>query len=222
MGYVWYHQRYKPNAFVQDQKGTCRICDKPIYFCFETGWYDKTKRTIGVWLHEGFTDETFQDQDHYPQPKEFCVESVTAKDHDQCGGVVKFEDQRSGNYACGRHMRKWEEEAKYRRQAEEAKVRREAREALEAFEAEQYDIAAAWIKENFPQLIAPDWRAKEPFSRIKRTTNVDVFVLKDFLEGIVEKLAAPEEEDTATEEGLAYITNRPPPPWKGYDPEEAM
>lgn len=223
MGYRWYHKRYRPNAFVTDQKGTCRTCGESIYFMFETTYYDKTRRTIGTWVHVGFTEETLQDQDHYPQPKEFCAEGVTAKDYDECGAPVKYEDVQSGNYACGRHMRKWDEDQKWRQRQAEEQERRAAREALEEFEAIQYQTAADWIRANgFGHLIEETYEAKASFSRLVRYSKVEVFVLKEFLEGIVAKLAGVEEDPPPAEAWKDEIANRPPPPWKGYDPEEAM
>lgn len=184
-----YYRRYRPRAFVQNQKGTCRQCDAGIYFIFAPE-YNGELRTKGIWAHEGFTMENFEQQEHYPNPKEFCCETVTTDAYDTCGSPVKFEDIKAGNYACGRHMRKWNEERDYRERAKLEQERRDQREKLEAYEVIQYHEAGEWIKQHFPRLIESSYTAKHNWGSFKRTTPVDVFMLKEFLEGVVNRLAA--------------------------------
>lgn len=195
----WHYRRYRPNAFNQNQKGTCRKCGEPIYFIFDPNHYDQTRRTKGAWAHEGYTIENYDQQDHYPAPKEFCAETVTSTDYDDCAAPVKYEDIKAENYACGRHMRKWLDDKAYRKRAEEADASRKEKEALEEFEAGEYDKAAAWIKDNgFESLIETNYVAKPRYSRLNRHTKVDVFILYEFLKSTVEKLAdkpSPENYD---------------------------
>lgn len=217
----WYYRRYRPNAFIHGQRGTCRRCNEPINFIFETGYYDATKRTVGVWIHEGVQDgdEAWQAQDHYPQPKEFCCETVTSQDYDDCGSPVKYEDINAGNYSCGRHMRKFLDDKAYHQRLEEQTAKRKERDALEEFEAEQYQAAATWIRDNgFESLIEKDYEAKPHYDRLHRTTKVDVFRLYEFLMGVVEKLAELPEDGWIPPDVLEMIANRPPPPWVGDRP----
>jgi hypothetical protein len=195
----WYMRRFRPHAFNPDQKGTCRYCGKPAYFVFDTEPYATEARTRGVWLHEGETIADIdgvtgvQPDDHRASPKEFCCEAVTSSNYDECGSPVKYEDIRAENYACGRHMRKFEEDRAYRKRNEEQAARRKEQDELQAFEAEQYDLAATWIKDHgFGHLIG-DYEAKPKWGRFNKATKVDVFLLKEFLEGVVEKLAATPE-----------------------------
>lgn len=187
---IWHMNKFRPHAYVSDQRGTCRVCDEIITFGFApTTEWESARATYGRWLHEGYTLDTVLTQEHMPFPKEFCCETVTAKGYDLCGTPVKFEDVRAGNYACGRHMRKWEEDKAYaeRRKADEEK--RRERELFEEYEASQYQAAGEWIREHgFLQFVSEGWEAKPKWGRMNRTTSVDVIVLKEFLENIIEKL----------------------------------
>jgi hypothetical protein len=188
---TWYYRRYRPNAFRKGQQGTCRQCNDLIHFhedpASRASW--EGSNTRGIWLHEGQTPEESLDADHTAHPKEFCSEVVTVEGYDLCGSPVKYEDVQAGNYACGRHMRKWMEELEYHKARELKRERDKEREEILRFERAQYTEAGRWVKEHFPQLIEKDWKA-DRYMGVNRTTDVDVFLLKEFLVAIVEKLAS--------------------------------
>ena len=199
--YTWYFHRYKPNAFVVDQKATCRQCGQGIYFVFEQGQLPDAlkRRTRGTWMHEGMPPGDWEKEEHHASPKEFCEESVTTSDYDYCSSPVKYEDIRAGNYACGRHMRKWEEELNYRKRQQEEQAKRAEREALEAYEVSQYEAAAEWIRANGFESLIGKYIPKERYGRFNRCASVDVFRLMEFLQATVRKLSGEESIEAASD-----------------------
>lgn len=190
----WLITRYRPGAFLSDQRGTCRKCGEQVYFAHAENPYPE-RNMRGIWLHIGQTpDDDFEYNDptyHPADPKEFCAESVTVDGYDRCGRPVKYEDIHAENYACGFHMKSWlEYEANRKRQAEQ-RAQQVQRDLRMAFEREQYAQAAVWINEHgFGHLIGK-YTTKERYRNgFDRNAEVDVFVLKEFLEGIVERLAS--------------------------------
>lgn len=194
--YHWQMTRYRSGAFLIEQRATCRKCNEPLFFQHGDTRFPERSMT-GMWLHVGQTfedaEKSFSDRSadyHRAAPKEFCEESVTVNDYDTCGRPVKYEDVAAANYACGFHMKGWLEQlARSKRNEQEREAHRQ-RELREAFEMEQYTQAALWINEHGFHHLIGDYKAKGRYRGFDRTAQVDVFVLKEFLEGVVERLAS--------------------------------
>jgi len=214
----WYAESYKLDTYRDGQKATCRWCGEEIVFRVDSA---KTTTQKGAWLHLNITQENLPNiheiSGHVAQPKEFCCERMGAQSaYNVCGLPVKFEDREQGRFACGRHMKIFEEEQTRRRKSEERAAKEKADKELEQYEMPFYVEAEAWLREHLgDELFDEQHSTKDRYrwrndgeKTIDRMVRVDWYVLKQQIE---RRFAGDHSTEVRTDEHVA--DNQSVLPW---------